>query len=108
MNIEEYGRIVCAALLHKEAIYMAKEGHYAIFTMEEKGVLRNAIQGFVTENGYFVDRTLGLMIANYYNQIQEKHPPEDQLLSEDLKEKGQLLREKEEYTYRLKRDYKKE
>ncbi len=84
-DYEEYGRIVCAALLHNNCIYMSYKGHYAIFPMEPIGVLRNAKQGFVTENGYFVDRVLGLDIAKYYNQINIKHNPQDELMSEDLK-----------------------
>ena len=84
MNIEKYGKIVCAALIYNNCIYMSYKGHYDIFTMEEIGVLRTAPQGFVTENGYFVDRDLGLLIAKYYNQIEYKHNPQDKLLSEDL------------------------
>lgn len=103
MNIdfEEYGRIICAALLHDECIYMSKKGHYAIFPMEPIGVLRNAIQGFVTENGYFVTRNLGLSIAIYFNQIDIKHPPIDSLLSEDLKkEKLKILKRIKKYSYK--------
>ena len=85
MDIEKYGKIVCAALIYNNCIYMSYKGHYDIFTMEEIGVLRTAPQGFVTENGYFVDRDLGLLIAKYYNQIEYKHNPQDKLLSEDLK-----------------------
>lgn len=83
--MEKYGRIVCAALLNNNCIYMGREGHYIIFPMEPIGVLRCAQQGFVTENGYFVDRNLGLQIATYYNQIEHKYNPLDKLVSEDLK-----------------------
>ena len=101
INFEEYGRIICAALLHDECIYMSKKGHYAIFPMEPIGVLRNAIQGFVTENGYFVTRNLGLSIAIYFNQIDIKHPPIDILLSEDLKkEKLKILKRVKKYSYK--------
>lgn len=101
IDFEEYGRIICAALLHDECIYMSKKGHYAIFPMEPIGVLRNAIQGFVTENGYFVDRNLGLSIAIYFNQIDIKHPPIDSLLSEDLKkEKLKILKRVKKYSYK--------
>ena len=37
--------------------------------MEPIGILRKAKQGFVTENGYFVDRKIGLCLAKYFNQI---------------------------------------
>ena len=42
---KKYGRIVCAALLHDNCIYMGKEGHHVIFPMEPIGVLRCAKQG---------------------------------------------------------------
>ena len=101
IDYEKYGRIVCAALLHDNCIYMSKKGHYAIFPMEPIGVLRNAIQGFVTENGYFVDRKVGLSIAEYFNQINIKHPPTDRLLSEDLKrEKLKILKRVKSYSYK--------
>lgn len=103
MNIEKYGKIVCAALIHNHCIYMSYKGHYDIFTMEEIGVLRNAPQGFVTENGYFVDRDLGLLIANYYNQIEYKYNPQDKLLSEDLnKENLKVLKRINKYRYKEK------
>jgi len=103
MKPEEYGKIVCAALFHNNCIYMAKEGHHVLFTMEEKGVLRNAIQGFVTENGYFVDRETALVIAEKYNQINTKYPPEDNLLSEDLKKENlKVLKYNAKYQYKEK------
>ena len=101
INPEEYGRIVSAALLHDGCIYMSRKGHYDIFPMEPIGVLKNAEQGFVTEYGYFVDRKLGLIIANYFNQIESKYPPLDRLVSEDLKKENiQLLRTIKKYLYK--------
>ena len=101
MDIEKYGKIVCAALIYNNCIYMSYKGHYDIFTMEEIGVLRTAPQGFVTENGYFVDRDLGLLIAKYYNQIEYKHNPQDKLLSEDLnKENLKVLKRINKYSYK--------
>ena len=101
IDYEKYGRIICAALLHNNCIYMSKKGHYAIFPMEPIGVLRQAIQGFVTENGYFVDRELGLSIAEYYNQINTKYPPIDRLLSEDLKKEDlKILKRVKSYSYK--------
>ena len=80
---------------------MSKKGHYAIFPMEPIGVLRNALQGFVTENGYFVDRKTGLLIAEYFNQINIKHSPIDELMSEDLKEDNlKVLKYVKEFTYK--------
>ena len=101
VNPELYGRIVCAALLHNNYIYMGKEGHHVIFAMEPLGVLRCAKQGFVTEYGYFVDRETGLSIAKYFNQIDKKYPPEDKLVSEDLKKENiKVLKYIKEYSYK--------
>ena len=101
IDYEKYGRVICAALLYNDCIYMSKKGHYAIFPMEPIGVLRNAIQGFVTENGYFVNRELGLSIAEYFNQINIKHPPIDKLLSEDLKKENlKILKRIKSYSYK--------
>ena len=101
--IKKYGPIVCAALFKDNCVYMAREGHHAIFTMEQIGVLRNAKQGFVTENGFFVNRKVGLEIAKYYNQIVHKCPPLDSLNSEDLnKEKKLVLTRRPQYKYKIK------
>ncbi len=100
IDFEEYGRIICAALLHNNCIYMSKKGHYAIFPMEPIGVLRSATQGFVTENGFFVDRQVGLAIAECFSQINIKYPPTDRLLSEDLKKENlKVLKHVKEYRY---------
>jgi len=98
---EFYGKIVSAALLHNNCIYMGKEGHHVIFPMEPLGVLRCAKQGFVTENGYFVDREVGLLIANYYDQINIKYNPMDKLVSEDLKKEDiKVLKYVKGYSYK--------
>ena len=101
INPEIYGRIVCAALLKDNCIYMGREGHHVIFPMEPIGVLRNAQQGFVTENGYFVDRIIGLYIAEYYDQINSKYNPQDKLVSEDLKKENiKVLQYRPGYSYK--------
>lgn len=87
IDYEGYGKIICAALLHDNCIYISEKGHYAIFLMEPIGVLKNAKQGFVTENGYFVDRKIALHIAEYFNQIDIKYLPRNVLMSEDLNKK---------------------
>lgn len=103
INPLEYGRIVCAALFHNNCIYMGKEGHHVIFPMEPMGFLRGAKQGFVTENGYFVDRKTGLYIARYFDQINIKHNPQDELLSEDLKKENiKVLKHIMDYSYKEK------
>ena len=101
INPEEYGKIVCAALLHENCIYMGREGHYVIFPMEPLGVLRCAQQGFVTEYGYFVDREVGLYIAEYFDQIEHKHNPFHRLVSEDLKKENlNVLKKVRNYSYK--------
>lgn len=100
-DYEGYGKIICAALLHNDCIYMSEKGHHAIFLMEPIGVLKNAKQGFVTENGFFVDRKTALYIAEYFNQIANKYLPKDILMSEDLKlESKKVLKYIKEYTYK--------
>ncbi len=95
-----YGKIVCAALLKDNKIYYTFKNHGTIFTLEEKGVLRNSIQGFITEKGYFVDRKVGLEIAFHYNQIEYKHSGLNELFSEDLKqENNQVLVYQKKYKY---------
>ncbi len=99
----KYGRVVSAALLHDNSIYISSKGHYDIFTMEPLGILRTATQGFVTENGYFVNRELGLYIASYFDQIENKHSPKDRLLSEDLKKSNlKILKRLNNYKYKEK------
>jgi len=82
-QIIEFGPIEMAALRLNNQIYVGKT-HAQCLVQEPKGVLRCAEQGFVTKNNIFVDRKTGLEIAQYYNQIKTKHPPLDELLSEDL------------------------
>ena len=101
IDYNEYGKIVCAALFHNNCIYMSEKGHHAIFPMEPIGVLRNAMQGFVTENGYFVDRKVGLSIAEHFNQIDTKYPPIDRLNSEDIKKENlKILQRVKSYSYK--------
>lgn len=98
---ELYGRIVCAVLLHNNCIYMANEVYHVIFCMEPLGVLRRAKQGFVTEYGYFVDRKTALDIAKYFNQINIKYNPKDELVSEDLKKENiKVLKYIKQYSYK--------
>ncbi len=101
--MEKYGRVVCAALLNNNCIYMGREGHHIIFSMEPIGILRSAKQGFVTEKGYFVDRELGLQIATFYDQIEHKYNPLDKLVSEDLKKQNlQVKQTQTGYSYKEK------
>ena len=95
-------RIVCAAI-------MATEGIYGISTEIILGVRHfdthmhttinaivnartgfayinnsNSVQGFIDNKGAFLDREEALKVAEAAGQIIKKHPPEDQLFSEDL------------------------
>lgn len=98
----EYGKVVYPAILYNNCIYMSCKGHYDILTMEDIGVLKKGVQGFVTENGYFVDRKLGLLIAKHYEQIQYKYNPKNELLTEDLKKEDlKLLRKIDKYSYKF-------
>lgn len=81
----EYGKIICSGISKDGKIYTGKT-HSDCFRKAPKGYLRNGIQGFVTEDNQFVDRFTALEIAEYYNQIVKKHPPYDQLMSEDMLE----------------------
>ena len=82
-------------------VYIGREVHYVIFPMEPLGVLRCAKQGFVTEYGFFVDRDTGLYIARYFNQINVKYNPMNQLVSEDLKKENiKVLKYIKEYSYK--------
>ena len=73
--------------------------------MEPIGVLRKASQGFVTENGFFVDREIGLVIAEHFDQINIKHDPKELLFSEDLKkDNSKVLKYVIGYSYKNKID----
>lgn len=53
---------------------------------------------------FFVDREIGLYIAEYYNQIQYKHNPKDALNSEDLKKEDlKVVSEQNGFSYKLRK-----
>ena len=80
---ENIGKILSAALRRGSKIYMGKT-HSDCFKQEPMGILRDAEQGFITETYTFVNRKTALRIAEHYKQIKHKHPPKDELFSEDL------------------------
>lgn len=80
---KKYGRIIASALRNTDKVYKGKT-HADCFVQEPKGVLKCAEQGFLTDNGVFVDRKQALKIAKHYKQIKKKHPPKNILMSEDL------------------------
>lgn len=81
---KKYGKIIASALRKGDVVYTGRT-HADCFIQKPLGVLRNSEQGFMTDNNVFVDRKLALKIAKHYKQIKHKHPPYDQLLSEDLR-----------------------
>lgn len=66
-------------------VYVGHRHHDCFLVMHNCGVSKiGNIQGFVDEDGVFWDRIEALAIATYFNQISEKHNPQDKLMSEDL------------------------
>lgn len=83
LEILKLGRIKSAALRKDHMVYSAPD-HSKCYQMQPKGELINAEQGFITETYTFVNRKEALEIAKYFNQINHKTLPEDELFSEDL------------------------
>ena len=79
----KYGKVVQAALRKNNEIYVGKTNSDC-FKQRPIGELRGAEQGFITEKDYFVNRKIALRIARHYKQFKYKHPPFDELMSEDL------------------------
>jgi hypothetical protein len=76
--------IKLAALRTSEGKIYTGKRHAHIFPQEPKGVLRCAEQGFITDDGIFVDRVTALRIAIENNQIIKKHGDPEILYSEDV------------------------
>jgi hypothetical protein len=81
-------KIAHAAIKKDGIVYVGKRHHNCIRTMADCGlslpVTKGAIQGFVTDEGAFVDRKEAFVIASNANQIIEKHGGKDELYSEDI------------------------
>lgn len=90
-------RILCAAIWYQdgqvheqqpvETGYVAcGHRHCNIHTQPRADRLMPSVQGFLTSNGEFASRRVALRIARAAGQLEgrTKHPPMDQLLSEDL------------------------
>ncbi len=76
-------KIKCAAICTKEGRIFIGDSHAQIIRQwgtETKG----GQQGFCTDTGLFINRVQALKIAEKAGQIKEKHPPYNQLFSEDL------------------------
>lgn len=80
---KKLGKIVLSAINKDGTVYVGKT-HAECLKQADKGYLRNAEQGFVTEKGIFLNREEALKVAQYFNQIKFKHPPMGELLSEDI------------------------
>ena len=65
----EYGQVYCGP----NHAWILRE-HYA----------KRGEQGFVNYRGEFLSREQALLFAEQHNQINVKHSPKDQLMSEDL------------------------
>lgn len=74
-------KIKCAAIQAKSGQVFEGKSHAAIFISQPKGLLKGAEQGFVTENGEFVDRYEAAEIAFKAGQTKKLESP---LFSEDL------------------------
>ncbi|MHA1344955.1 MAG: hypothetical protein ACTSO3_01010 [Candidatus Heimdallarchaeaceae archaeon] len=77
-------RIKCAAVRKYFLLYEGES--HAQIGKDHPGILKNGIQGFVTESGQFVGRSVALGIAQEAGQIVKKHGNKKLLFSEDLKE----------------------
>ena len=75
-----------AAIKQDGIVYVGKRHHNVIAIMIECGLPApiRGVQGFVDNNGVFVDREEALKIAEAAGQIVKKHPPLYRLLSEDI------------------------
>jgi len=80
---KKYGKIIASALRKNGNIYVGRT-HAECFKQEPIGVLRDAKQGFLTDTKLFVSRKKALRIAKHYKQVVRKHPPYNELLSEDI------------------------
>lgn len=84
--------IVAAAIKHKEtglAISLPRPNRhhnvmYAMYDIVKQSIGGQYEQGFMTNDGVFVDRYEGFKIAQQNNQIIKKHGPDDYLFSEDM------------------------
>lgn len=75
-----------SAIFFKGKVYTGRR-HCDILcdeSLPSRGYLRSGFQGFITDEGIFLDRYEALTVASKCNQLIWKHPPYDQLMSEDL------------------------
>lgn len=78
--------IKSAAIKTSDGFIITGKNHSECFKEAiDKHPTRGAVQGFITDMNWFVDRRVALDIANHAGQIKHKHPPLNILLSEDLK-----------------------
>lgn len=90
--MKRHGKIKSSAVKLNNVIYTGRH-HIDCFVLmlqnykiSQEEVMK-AEQGFLTENGFFVNREQALEIAKHFNQIKVKHPSENELYSEDYLER---------------------
>lgn len=80
---KKYGKIIASAIRKGDVVYIGST-HADCLKQAPLGALRNAEQGFLTDTRLFVNRKKALKIAKHYKQIVKKHPPYNELMSEDM------------------------
>lgn len=76
--------IVAVAMKTKEGrVFVSRHSHSELIVMYPKE-FKYAEQGFLTSKNRFVDRNEAFKIADYRNQIVQKHGLKDELYSEDI------------------------
>ena len=80
---KKYGKIIASAVRKGGVVYTGAT-HADCLRQAPMGTLRDAEQGFLTDTRLFVNRKKALRIAKHYKQIVKKHPPYNQLMSEDM------------------------
>lgn len=79
-------RIVVSCIRTETRDFFTGKNHAECLAKIQKAGLShfNRLDGFMTNLSRFVDRKVGLKIAEEAKQIIKKHAPYDQLMSEDL------------------------
>ena len=80
---KKYGKIVASAV-KKDGVLYTGVTHADCLKQAPMGTLRDAEQGFITDKNVFVNRKIALRIAKHYKQVIKKHPPYNELMSEDM------------------------
>lgn len=74
-----------AAIRQGGIVYVGHRHFNCFAVMRECGISHiGAEQGFIDGSGQFHSRAEALKIAEFHNQIIDKYPPYDKLMSEDM------------------------